>query len=86
MCCSPGLKRTKIIVTDSGGVDHQFVEVEGDIEQYLTIKGESGGVEILSRSFEGKDLVEVETMSIFLNPRRIDIVFMRDEEEEIHGQ
>ena len=82
MCCSPGLKRTKIIVTDSCGANHEFIEVEGDIEQYLTIKGESGCVEVFSRAFEGKDLVEVEVMSIFLNPRRVDIVFMRDEEEE----
>lgn len=65
----------KIIVTDSSGVEHIFNEVPGEIENSLDLKDENGYVTIVTRTFEGGDKFDTETVTIFISPRRIDVLY-----------
>lgn len=64
----------KIIVTDSSGVEHIFNEVAGECEHYLTIKDDNGHCSIFRRTFDG-DKTETETTIVFINPRRVDVLY-----------
>lgn len=72
----------KIIVTDSAGVEHIFNEAAGETENYLDLQpttnlGEvmHNAVQITTRSFGAGEKAEAETDSIFINPRRVDVIY-----------
>lgn len=62
----------KIIVTDSGGIEHIFNEIQGEVENYLNLRDEDCNVTVTTRTFEDEN---IESVATFLNPRRIDVVY-----------
>lgn len=75
-------KMVKIIVTDSGGVEHIFHE-SYDVEHYLNLtpignfdQPIQGAVEIETHIFENnQEKCTTATRAIFIAPRRIDIIY-----------
>ena len=66
----------KIIVTDTGGVEHIFNEVPGEIENWLNLKDENGYVTITTRTFENSDKFNTEIETTFISPRRVDVLYV----------
>ena len=82
----------KMIVTDSAGVEHEFEEIPGDIENYLELNPTdiSGraiikitpadwAVRIITRTFTAGDTFDTERESLFYSPRRIDVIYGNDD-------
>lgn len=90
MMPSTGMQRKKIIVTDSQGQQHEFIEVEGETAVYLEINPiapiglshiESpciGAVEIMVQTFAGGEKCESEAISLFVSPSRVEVIFIRE--------
>ena len=72
--------RKKIIVTDSGGVEHEFIE-DSDTQHHIQFNPDYGDthldmcVSVLSRSFSGGDVADVEAEKIFIMPRSVEILY-----------
>lgn len=73
-------KLTKIVVIDSGGVEHIFNESAGDIENDIEFRPFKNGnyiqnsLEVTTRSFSG-GVFDTEVETLFIMPRRIDVIF-----------
>lgn len=71
----------KIIVTDSSGGEHIFNETPGEIENYLELRplvNDSvlkGAIRIVTRIFSDEDVADYETHSLFISPRRVDVIY-----------
>lgn len=63
----------KIIVTDSGGVEHIFNEIPHELEHWISLKDDDGHVSITTRTFEpGSDRdakCDTEINTTFIAPR-----------------
>lgn len=73
----------KIVVTDSGGVEHEFPEMPGEVENVFTryIDGEDtkGWVRVETRTFANNPIFESNSFADFYQPRRVDLIFGRYE-------
>ena len=82
----------KIIVTDSGGVEHEFIE-DSDTQHHIQFRPDYGDtslelcVSVLSRSFSGRAVVaETEAEKIFLMPRSIEILYTYEDKSAERGE
>lgn len=73
----------KIVVTDSGGVEHIFNEVPNEIEHFIELKDAMGNVVITTGTVGSEpDDFEYITTTIFTSPRKIEILQRLPKEEE----
>ena len=76
------MMQKKIIVIDSSGEEHIFNEIPSEVEMTLDMQDDSGHPIIITRTFdvEHGDNMVTETESTFIVPRRIDVLYVREEQ------
>lgn len=79
----------KIVVTDSAGAEHIFLEDAGEVENFLDFnpteasdKPIKNAVRITTRVFTETETFASETISTFISPRCVDVFYGAYDEEE----